>query len=727
MQKKIKKFLFRLESEPDVNNFRYIDIIGSFRDARTSIRMSSYCVRNQFLKSSLLTIGGSVRTNLNRHQSYIRFGGGTSDSLRYMKKYDKDYENVPYLCSMSIRTLARKLGFKRGELRAMNVVDVMPYIRWNDNANPGPSFKSLGYEDKLDAYLDSVTLATECETRLRLGQFVSPPIYGIGGRPKLTDLKKVVNNLLEEEAAGRAVAMADAHEAILCSKFSVPFLRAIKEKKSVIAMGFNRYSDDVGELISRHRSGNMFVNLDWSKFDTCVSPKLIEKVFNLFRYIFHRDDIKLDNPILCWLCDEITNTIYKWKGTTAIQVNGGIPSGSGLTSIIGSVVNALVCLDFLESRLSLGKGYSYELSVSGDDGFLSLSIRGNSNDRIEAARMFMYELSCFAESRYGMNLSWKDCHYAPHLYVGYATPKIPISIADGSSIEMRRYFKQERERLKRPLRFNEKWRMLDEEPVAEMVGGTTHRWTYVFFKSAKFLSFYFHRDGYMIRPTFEVMTRLLNPERKVSSIEKHKDMLLCSLVENVFNKHTVNHIMHLMYDATWLEKLGISNHNLAYKNVRLLSEQPDPMGEQERRTLPKVIKDDVRAWYRRQTDVVNLETDWRTSLFMKRFNVILMKLKRTYMMESVYGEEFYRIRRQVNGTARGLTKVLLTHQFVESKAIHYWRNLKRTIYGNTSLDTIKIPHLVLPRTELVSANNKRLIIGGHGIGMNSNIKRRRMF
>lgn len=133
-----------------------------------------------------------------------------------------------------------------------------------------------------------------------------------------------------------------------------------------------------------------------------------------------------------------------------------------------------------------------------------------------------------------------------------ATPNAPKEVLDGSSVVLRKHWKDQERLYGRRLRFEEKWHLIYHEPEGPYVGGRTHRWTYVFWDSFKFLSYYIRTDGTMIRPTWEVESRLLNPERRLNSLDRHLDLLICSLCENVFNKHTVNHILHYFIDAQWM-------------------------------------------------------------------------------------------------------------------------------------------------------------------------------
>jgi hypothetical protein len=56
----------------------------------------------------------------------------------------------------------------------------------------------------------------------------------------------------------------------------------------------------------------------------------------------------------------------------------------------------------------------------------------------------------------------------------------------------------------------------------------------------------------MIRPTKEVMQKLVNPEKNVTTIDDHITRLKMALLENYENRHTQNRVYHMLYDAYYL-------------------------------------------------------------------------------------------------------------------------------------------------------------------------------
>jgi hypothetical protein len=67
----------------------------------------------------------------------------------------------------------------------------------------------------------------------------------------------------------------------------------------------------------------------------------------------------------------------------------------------------------------------------------------------------------------------------------------------------------------------------------------------------------------MIRPTMEVMERLVNPESHIRTLDQYRSILLCSLIENLGNKTCVNRIMHYFMDLEAMEAAGITTQEKA--------------------------------------------------------------------------------------------------------------------------------------------------------------------
>nr|WGH28816.1 RNA-dependent RNA polymerase [Saccharomyces cerevisiae partitivirus 2]WGJ63524.1 RNA-dependent RNA polymerase [Saccharomyces cerevisiae partitivirus 2] len=121
-------------------------------------------------------------------------------------------------------------------------------------------------------------------------------------------------------------------------------------------------------LVARLHRSRAWANLDFSSFDTSVSPKLIRRAFSIVRRLM--DLSKIEESMLSELCEYFIHTPLLMYNQIRYK-SRGIPSGSAFTQLIGSIVNALGCC-YASQR---SREFSLSLNQCiwlGDDSFLSL-------------------------------------------------------------------------------------------------------------------------------------------------------------------------------------------------------------------------------------------------------------------------------------------------------------------------------------------------------------------
>lgn len=217
-------------------------------------RRSSVIKRNEFMLSSMYWIGGSHRANIPRHLNYVRIGGGTDDSESYLRVFDKHDHLKEVKTTLKTRSFSRLLGLTRGQLSLLTLEEASNEIRWNDNANPGPTYVMGGYKKKDEAYWIARQVAETVQNRVHEGKTVHKPLYSIAGRPKLMKASKAWKKMQEGRTLGRGVLMADAHESILAGRFTVPFLKWAKASNGMICCGLNKFTEDVYSMTTDRKS-----------------------------------------------------------------------------------------------------------------------------------------------------------------------------------------------------------------------------------------------------------------------------------------------------------------------------------------------------------------------------------------------------------------------------------------------------------------------------------------
>lgn len=627
-----------------ISQFRYTGRVLRGYDAGHG--RGSSCSLNYFLLSTLHHMGGSESRSISQLTKSVRFGGGRVDSLHYLTLYNKaEFYRTSVKFHLRIKNICKILNLPKGCVKILSLDELKAGYVVNASANPGPSFTASGYASKLSGLDAGWMAASYYLRRVRSESKRAKPLFGLAGRAKLTSRSKIVRNTFEGKPIGRAVWMADMHESLLCAMFTKQLLAIFKRTQEVVLLGFNKFSTDVNKLTQRFNGVyNVYLNIDISKLDSNEKVSLLRRAFNVVRYATDFGPRK-DN------LDLVLDDIEQWYIHTEVvlpsgeihETPGGGPSGSDFVSIINSICVSIVLIETYTALYGPKKTGNWDVVVYGDNSITGLKCSMRSaRARRWWGRQQLLRIAGFVRERFGLTFNPLESRVALHWHVQYGVPILPpgVSYEDFSSDYLRKWNAKRAAVLGRPLRPEERIRIINQEPSGP-AKGKSHRWTYVFRDSVQFLSYYFKESGFMIRPQIEVVERLLNPERAPSTLEEYKIMLLNALVENFNNQHTVNHLMHYYYDALCQGEIGQDQLYMARRECQLLSKsRPVPI---DRSTLPYGIKEgSCRMWYRKQRKVVNLECSPCMVAFFNEWERILRRIREIY---GKFGNAFLRLQR----------------------------------------------------------------------------------
>lgn len=546
---------------------------------------------NKYLRHSMEVIGGGEARLLEQLLEYQRCGGGLLDNFKTMRSLDHlDPEGDHYeLCT---EYLAEKIGLTKGCLQIMDLKEAAHSTSHNLDAHPGPTFRACGFRKKRESLAVAYEIARDIMDNAQKKGIVgyAKPVYSLAGRTKLALKEKIEHKMSTLSQVGRTIFMADQHESLVTSVISVPLLNKFVHLMShggVVCNGYNKFGDSPSDFVKDMSQYGVFINADFSEFDLRVRTGSFRKAFDVIRYAFEdadRGSNTFTDRVLDWIEDEMVNTLVALPTGKSVLVRGGMPSGSGMTALVDSIINANMWAEVL---YKMGVG-DYCLKVQGDDATLGLPIIGKSYERKAHAQVFLTTASRLFTDRFNHDLSTTKTKVATNISVAFAQPRVPSHILDGSSKVVREYRAHQRTKAGRPLTFDEQFIVLNNEPIGP-APGRTHRWTYLFRDRMTFLSHAFKKDvnsdKYMnIRPTSEVVARLLHPERHVKSRRDNEERLIAAWVENMGNHHVTNRIMHYLYDNWFMDK-----------QVWLIPGRPKKMCR--------------RGWYRHVDYVVDILTE----------------------------------------------------------------------------------------------------------------------
>lgn len=568
------------------------------------INVPKYYVRNKFLLSSMMGIGGGAIGQLQRALRKKRFGGSTQDKINYLSTYNNENVQIEFEFKVSLDRLAFIVsGNSNTVLTVCSGRKTLTEMKYNHQASAGSIHGALGFVNKEESiFTDNLMFRIQhlhwCLSASK-GTGKRSELWNTASRPKLFNAREKISKIRKFFPCSRAISFASPLEALCGMPLFIPVKYVIeqqfKDNHRGIAIGCNRLGKD-WPLMAKIFNNSKFIYVgDYSRFDQSVPSILLERAFELIFSFFSKEEECTVNYISnykCWLENNYYKRTQHIDGQVLFELSGGIPSGTIWTSVLGSFCNIIIIEEF-----KLNYGYDQvEYLVYGDDHVLVV------NEEIDD-KLFKDQYEEFVLEKFGMVLSPDDSYITrPEEY--FVTYKRPV-------YKPGQYLSGGTSKLK-PVKYQFKDSPFDEFDYDQ---GTTHRWSYVFSKRVKFLQYYWLKSGVSIRPWPENLVRMLNPEQEVKTIEDCEMLYTSHLIDNFNNAHARNWIYHLSYDLSLIKRLNWRD-KLIWANLDLYGCKGAYLSFKENRGLygegglP-------RYWYRKIDHYVNLRTDLR----MERFNV----------------------------------------------------------------------------------------------------------
>jgi hypothetical protein len=214
------------------------------------------------------------------------------------------------------------------------------------------------------AQIYSISVVHACYERIAHGALPTS-LFEIGGRDKIAD---------ELTDPSRLILMDDLVPTIIGTMICRPILNMfMASKTSPIYMGsswsktgFERFLHDIDHETT--------VENDWSHFDTTVPEIAIRYAFGILQSLYIARSPEQHNEIsnvMRYLYVNFTFSLMVTPGGYVYRKSRGIPSGSPLTSLVGSLVNWLIHRAIFSAVFPPGRGVGCaghpRLTIAGDD------------------------------------------------------------------------------------------------------------------------------------------------------------------------------------------------------------------------------------------------------------------------------------------------------------------------------------------------------------------------
>nr|BBH51573.1 fusion protein [Blueberry latent virus]BBI01012.1 fusion protein [Blueberry latent virus] len=559
-------------------------------------------------------IGGGELKDWFKAKSMYRGGGNLFDALRLLSACD-DYDGYTRLKgNYSVEAAREKLLLPSG-LRVPDGVGCVHMKNFNDEASAGPLCRAFGIRRKAGLKSRLEQFAWEIYDGIGNGDLdlgaIPPFLARVGYRTKLVTGEKAMRKISTGDSIGRAIMMLDAYEQAFSSPIFNVISDAVTHLHSDPTSGWRNYliraSSDWGKMYKEMRKAKVVVELDWKKFDrerpadhisffidvilSCFAPRTTreEKLLGAYRRA-------MENALL--------HRVLMTDDGGVLTVDGMVPSGSLWTGIIGTGLNILY-IGYALSDIGISP-LNYVPKCAGDDNLTFFS-RDYGDAAFKRLRVKLNEM-------FRANIDEEDfiIHRTP-FFVTKAQAVFPpgTDLSKGTSSILNQC----------------KWVQFEGEIIIDEAMGLSHRWEYRFQGKPKFLANYWLPDGRSIRPATDSLERLLYPEGLHQTIEDYEMAVLAMVVDNPWNSHNVNHMMHRFCIVQQIKRqsmVGIKAEDVMwYSKLRGKEGEGIP--------YPQV------AYWRRQEKKVFMEEIPELMGYIKKFQTFLSGVSTLYSRDSAGG------------------------------------------------------------------------------------------
>lgn len=269
-----------------------------------------------------------------------------------------NHHGRPALLQQALSECFEDLRLIRSEWISMyNIVNP----RVNPDAQPGLLTGAL-FKNRAEAYETTTVLAMELFERLKTEQLFSALPWSVGGREKRQERE------IGDEVTSRLVQMPeDVFSRIECA-VAEPLLDRFKRANGDIKLGMTYAHGAHKKFFARFADCDHVKALDWSSFDSYLVEDIIVCAFGVLRAMYppgkHADNVFL------YLMSGFLRRDIVCPGGDVVTMDRGVPSGSGLTSLIGSISNWLIIRSTILSMEGADVAKKVRLAVQGDDSLI---------------------------------------------------------------------------------------------------------------------------------------------------------------------------------------------------------------------------------------------------------------------------------------------------------------------------------------------------------------------
>lgn len=586
------------------------------------------CFTNLFVRLALRIIGGGADKLGHEASKSFRITGGEANVMRSLYAYVNTRDPEPCALPDAVK-ISDELFGRSNDLHLLTGIEMELIYRVNPHTSAG-IYQTKGVvlrgRNRLGAVMQQIDSWRRIHeewvtTKLDAGK-VPHIIWGLGTRGKLIHMDEVEDKIMSRKPLCRTISVAEPIEHYLYFPLyhvlSTILRKRLSQDSPIIMIGVKKKSEDWLNLCKLMERYDYVLCLDWSNFDASVPGFLLEYVWKILECAVKNNTINgcgervsnyLHNAKL-FFYNNFIKTIYVLRHVIITTLRG-VPSGSLLTSIVGSVIN-YVLIQCVIDKNKFGIS-DIAIRVYGDDSVVCFNTH-----RKEPLKYndFIKHISNTAMEKFGMKINVKKTRLCKgkQTRVGYRQPIYaePADILLQGTSDLR------------PTGYKYYSKPTMKQDYSQ---GLTHRFEYAFTNHPDFLMSYMDYLGRPINSVLHSITRLVNPEMPVMRVSDAKMRVESCVYDNCYNINVRNYGFHLMNaldlitskrDILW-HPMGIDIKAYRYKGIG--ERDDDEVLEDRAREL-----DDLRLFYREEKRKIDFMEDERTRYKLMDYEEHLRKL-----------------------------------------------------------------------------------------------------
>nr|WEQ50384.1 ORF1+2P [Lily amalgavirus 2] len=499
--------------------------------------------RSKFEAGVRKIIGGGELRGWREASSMYRGGGCYSDALRLLAGAVEEPPGMTLPGFFGIPAARDALRLPSG-LTVPDGPQCVDVHNFNNDATAGPFLRAFGIKTKAGLRDELRRFMWKCYDDYACGRTDEKSLpylcARVGYRTKLVTMKKAFENWTSYKPIGRAVMMLDALEQFSSSPLYNVLSKICSDRRLEKGFGFKntivRASSDwmiVWEDFSR---ASAVVELDWKKFDRERPSEdigfMIDVILSCFEAKTPREERLLRAYGIMLRRALVERPLVTDEGG-AFFIDGMVPSGSLWTGWLDTALNILYITSVCRY---LGMPQSRWAPMCAGDDNLTIFYGDFKKEHLLAIREYL-------NNWYRAGIEEEDffIHYPP-----FHVTKEQACFPPGTDLKLGTS----------KILSDATWVPFEGRCPIDQAAGRSHRWQYVFRGKPKFLSCYWLPNGMPIRPSSDNLEKLLFPEGIHGDIDDYIQAVVSMLVDNPFNAHNVNHLMHRFCIAHQLKRIA---------------------------------------------------------------------------------------------------------------------------------------------------------------------------